>query len=117
PPLDDEFAKDADEEVETLEALKAKVRGRLEHNKEHEAEHFVQDTVIEKAAANAEIEIPEVMVENEVNRMVDEFGQRLQMQGMNLDLYFQFSGQDENALREQMKEEAAGRVRTSLTLE
>ena len=117
PALDDEFAKDADEEVETLDALKAKVKERLEHDKKHEAEHFVQDAVIEKAAANAEIDLPEVMIENEVNRMVDEFGQRLQMQGMNLDLYFQFSGQDENALREQMKEEAENRVRTSLTLE
>jgi trigger factor len=117
PALDDEFAKDADEEVETLDALKAKVKERLEHNKKHEEEHFVQDTVIEKAAANTEIDLPEVMIENEVNRMVDEFGQRLQMQGMNLDLYFQFSGQDESALREQMKEEAENRVRTSLTLE
>ncbi len=117
PALDDEFAKDVDEEVETLAALKEKVKDRLEHNKKHEAEHFVQDTLVEKATENAEMDIPEVMVENEVDRMVKEFEQRLSMQGMNLDLYFQFSGQDEDALREQMKEEAGKRVRMNVTLE
>ncbi|MEH7250736.1 trigger factor, partial [Neobacillus niacini] len=66
---------------------------------------------------NAEVEIPDVMVDSEVNRMLQEFEQRLQMQGMNLELYFQFSGQDEDALRGQMKEEAVNRVRAALTLE
>ena len=117
PELDDEFAKDVDDEVETLDALKEKIKTRLENSKKHEAEHQLRDTVVEKAAANAEVEIPEVMVTNEVNRMLQEFEQRLQMQGMNLELYFQFSGQDENALREQMKEEAVNRVRVNLTLE
>ncbi|KAF0819404.1 MULTISPECIES: trigger factor [unclassified Cytobacillus] len=117
PELDDEFAKDADEEVETLDALKEKIKTRLEESKKHEAEHHVRDTVVEAAAANAEMEIPAAMVETEVNRMMQEFEQRLQMQGMNLELYFQFSGQDEAALREQMKEEAEKRVRVNLTLE
>lgn len=117
PELDDEFAKDVDEEVETLEALKEKTKNRLKHDKEHQKEHHIQDSVVEKAAANAEIEVPEVMIENEIGRMMNEFEQRLQMQGMNLELYFQFSGQDEAALREQMKEDAASRVRVNLTLE
>ncbi|MBN8200751.1 trigger factor [Bacillus sp. NTK034] len=117
PELDDEFAKDADEEVETLDALKEKIKTRLEESKKHEAEHHVRDTVVEAAAANAEMEIPAAMVDTEVNRMMQEFEQRLQMQGMNLELYFQFSGQDEDALREQMKEEAEKRVRVNLTLE
>ncbi|WP_282173636.1 trigger factor [Cytobacillus firmus] len=117
PELDDEFAKDADEEVETLDALKEKIKTRLEESKKHEAEHHVRDTVVEAAAANAEMEIPAAMVDTEVNRMMQEFEQRLQMQGMNLELYFQFSGQDEAALREQMKEEAEKRVRVNLTLE
>ncbi|MGF6948217.1 trigger factor [Neobacillus sp. B4I6] len=117
PALDDEFAKDVDDEVETLDALKEKIKTRLENSKKHEAEHHLRDTVVEKAAANAEVEIPDVMINSEVNRMLQEFEQRLQMQGMNLELYFQFSGQDENALREQMKEEAVIRVRTNLTLE
>ena len=117
PALDDEFAKDVDEEVETLDALKEKIRTRLEDSKKHEAEHHLRDSLVEKAAENAQVEIPEVMVTSEVNRMLQEFEQRLQMQGMNLELYFQFSGQDENALREQMKEEAVNRVRVALTLE
>ena len=117
PELDDEFAKDVDEEVETLDALKEKIRTRLEDSKKHEAEHHLRDSVVEKAAANVEVEIPDVMVDSEVNRMLQEFEQRLQMQGMNLELYFQFSGQDEDALRGQMKEEAVNRVRVALTLE
>lgn len=117
PALDDEFAKDADEEVETLDELKTKIKDRLAHDKAHQKEHFERDTVVEKAAANAEIEVPEAMIDTEIDRMVNEFEQRLQMQGMNLDLYYQFSGQDEAALREQMKEEAATRVRVNLTLE
>ncbi|WP_102274376.1 trigger factor [Cytobacillus massiliigabonensis] len=117
PELNDEFAKDADEEVETLAALKEKLKTRLEESKKHEAEHFVQDTVVEKASANAEIDLPSVMVDTEIDRMMNEFEQRLQMQGMNLELYFQFSGQEESALREQMKEDAEKRVRMNLTLE
>jgi trigger factor len=117
PALDDEFAKDVDEEVETLDALKEKIRIRLEDSKKKEAEHHLRDSVVEKAAENAQVEIPEVMVTNEVNRMLQEFEQRLQAQGMNLELYFQFSGQDENALRGQMKEEALNRVKVALTLE
>ncbi|MEH7122318.1 trigger factor [Bacillus sp. JJ1773] len=117
PALDDEFAKDADEEVESLDALKEKVKTRLVDSKKHEAEHFVQDTVVEKATKNAEIDLPSVMVDTEIDRMMNEFEQRLQMQGMNLDLYFQFSGQDKDALSAQMKEEAENRVRVNLTLE
>ena len=117
PELDDEFAKDVDDEVETLDALKEKIKTRLEDSKKHEAEHHLRDSVVEQAAANAEVEIPEVMIENETNRMLQEFEQRLSQQGMNLELYFQFSGQDEAALRGQMKEEAEGRVRVNLTLE
>jgi trigger factor len=117
PELDDEFAKDVDEEVETLADLKAKIKDRLKHQKEHEAEHALQDAVVEKATANAEIDIPEVMIENEIDRMMQEFSQNLAAQGMNLELYYQFSGQTEEDLRNQMKENAETRVRTSLTLE
>lgn len=117
PEIDDEFAKDVDDEVETLDALKEKIRTNLEDNKKHAAEHTVRDTLVEKAADNAEVDIPQAMINSEVDRMMQEFDQRLQMQGMNLSLYFQFSGQDENALREQMKEDAEKRVRFNLTLE
>ncbi|OAT84432.1 trigger factor [Bacillus sp. MKU004] len=117
PALDDEFAKDADEEVETLAELKEKIEKRLQETKKNEAETAVREALVEKASENAEVEIPEVMVNSEVDRMMQEFGQRLQMQGMNLDLYFQFSGQTEEDLRAQMTEDAGKRVRTNLTLE
>ncbi|UNL84386.1 trigger factor [Priestia koreensis] len=117
PALDDEFAKDVDEEVETLDALKAKTKERLETEKTNEADTALRDALVEKAAENAEVEIPEVMFESEVNRMLQEFEQRLQMQGLNLELYFQFSGQDEAALREQMKPDAEQRVKMNLTLD
>ncbi|WP_025949396.1 trigger factor [Geobacillus thermocatenulatus] len=117
PALDDEFAKDVDEEVETLDELKAKIRARLEEAKKNEAETALRNAVIEKAAANAEMDIPEVMIKNETDRMLREFDQRLHMQGLNLQLYYQFSGQDEASLREQMKEDAEKRVRAALTLE
>ncbi|RIW37732.1 trigger factor [Bacillus salacetis] len=117
PELDDEFAKDADEEVETLDQLKEKIQKRLEESKKNEADQTLRDTLVEKAAENAEMDVPDAMVDTEVDRMMQEFEQRLQMQGMNLDLYFQFSGQKEEDLRGQMKEDAAKRVRTNLTLE
>ncbi|MFY0757381.1 trigger factor [Metabacillus dongyingensis] len=117
PALDDEFAKDVDEEVESLEALKTKTRTRLEETKKAEAENTLRDSLVDKASDNAEVDIPQVLIENEVNRMMQEFEQRLQAQGMNLELYFQFSGQDEDALKEQMKEDASKRVKYNLTLE
>ena len=117
PELDDEFAKDVDDEVETLAELKAKTRTRLEGAKASNAENTLRDTLIEKAAENAEVDVPEAMINTEVDRMLQEFEQRLQQQGMNLELYFQFSGQDEAALRAQMQEDAGKRVRINLTLE
>ena len=117
PELNDEFAKEIDPEVETLDALRTKLKEAAVAQKEADAEGSLRDELVEKAAANAEVEIPEVMINTEIDRMVQEFGQRLQMQGMNLDLYFQFSGQDEAALRAQMKADAESRVKVSLVLE
>ncbi|MGF7014191.1 trigger factor [Ornithinibacillus bavariensis] len=117
PELDDEFAKDVDDEVETLDALKAKLREELETEKKQNAENAKREELINKVTENAEVEIPDVMVKTELDRMMREFEQRLQMQGMTLDLYYQFSGQDEDALKEQMREDAGKRVKTNLTLE
>ncbi len=100
PELDDEFAKDVDDEVETLEALKEKIKTRLEAEKNMKQNIIFKIQLVEKATENAEVDIPDAMIDNEVDRMVQEFEQRLQMQGMNLELYFQFSGQNEEALRE-----------------
>jgi trigger factor len=117
PVLDDEFAKDVDEEVETLEELKAKTRENLETSKKQESENMLKDALVEQAAENTTVDIPASMIKSEQDRMIREFEQRLQMQGMNLELYFQFSGTDEAALREQMAEDAEKRVRMNLTLE
>jgi trigger factor len=116
PALDDEFAKDVSE-FETLEELKSDIRNKLESKAAEEKENYVRESVINQAAANASIDIPEVMIEHEVDHMLKDFEQRLTMQGMNLELFFQFSGQDEDQLREQMRDDASKRVRNSLTLE
>ena len=117
PELDDEFAKDVDEEVETLDELKKKKKEQLEEQKKQDADNQKRETLIEQASDNAEVDIPEAMVDTELDQMFSEFEQRLQMQGMTMDMYFQFSGQDENALKEQMKGDAEKRVKTNLTLE
>ena len=117
PELDDEFAKEVDSEVESLDELRNKLKEQTAREKKDASEAALRDELVEQAAKNADIDIPEVMVESEVDRMVQEFGQRLQQQGMTLDLYYQFSGQDEAALRAQMKEDAETRVRVSLVLE
>jgi trigger factor len=117
PELDDEFAKDIDDEVETLEELKNKTKEQLLEQRKQNAKNKKRETLIEKASENAEVDIPEVMIENELDQMVQEFEQRLQMQGMTLEMYSQFSGQDKDELKEQMREDAEKRVKTSLTLD
>ncbi|WP_062199009.1 trigger factor [Massilibacterium senegalense] len=117
PELDDEFAKDANEEVETLEELKESVKKDLAQKKEADALDSKRNAVIEQAVNNSEVDLPEAMINTELDRMIPEFEQRLQMQGMNLELYYQLTASNEDALKEQMKEEAEMRVRTRLTLE
>ncbi|ATP41300.1 trigger factor [Solibacillus sp. R5-41] len=117
PELNDAFAKEIDPEVETVDALRAKIKETTAAQKEAESEGSLRDELVEKAAANAEVDVPQGMINTEVDRMIQEFGQRLQSQGMNLELYYQFSGQNEQALREQMAADAESRVRVSLVLE
>ncbi len=117
PELNDDFAKEMDSEVEGIDALRTKLKEKTAADKKLAADSSLRDQLVEKAAENATIDIPEAMINSETDRMLNDFGQRLQSQGMNLDLYYQFSGQDENALRTQMQEDAAKRVRVSLTLE
>lgn len=116
PALDDEFAKDVSE-FDTLEELKADTKKKLEEKTAQEKDQYVREQLVLKAAENAEIDLPAVMVEHELDQMVNEFGQRLQYQGMTLELYYQFSGMDESQLRDQLRADATSRVRTSLTLE
>uniref|UniRef100_UPI002639F253 trigger factor n=1 Tax=Sporosarcina sp. TaxID=49982 RepID=UPI002639F253 len=117
PELDDELAKEIDEEVSSVEELRTKLKKEAEEVKKNDSETALRDDLVEQAASNAEMEIPQAMIDSETDRMMQDFEQRLQMQGMNLDLYFQFSGQDEQTLRDQMKDDALSRVRVSLTLE
>ncbi|MBU9721954.1 MULTISPECIES: trigger factor [Bacillaceae] len=117
PELDDEFAKDANENVETFEELKKDIREKIQTGKDQEADANKRETLVEKAAENAEIDIPEAMVESETDRMLQEFGQRLQGQGMSLDMYYQFAQTDEEGMKAQFHEDAEKRVRINLTLE
>jgi len=117
PELNDEFATEVDAEVASVEELRTKLKEQTAANKQAESDAALRDELVEKATENATIDVPESMIKSEVDRMVQEFGQRLQMQGMNLELYFQFSGQTEEDLRAQMKEDAETRVRVTLTLE
>ncbi|KYG58106.1 trigger factor [Planococcus maritimus] len=117
PELNDEFAKELDEEVEGLDALRTKMKENLKAEKENASETQMRDQLVQKAAENATVEIPQAMIDSEIDRMMQDFEQRLSQQGMNKELYFQFSGQDEDALREQMTADAETRVRVSLTLE
>ncbi len=117
PALDDELANEIDASVKTVAELKEKTKADLAEQKAVHSDNTVRDVLVQQAADNAKIDVPEEMVEAEVDRMVQEFEQNLQSQGMNLDLYFQFSGQTKEQLREQMSEEAMNRVRVSLTLE
>jgi trigger factor len=117
PELNDELAKEIDSEVDGIEALRTKLKEKTAEDKKTAAETAVKDELVEKAADNATIDIPQAMIDAEVDRMLNDFTQRLTSQGMNLDLYYQFSGQDEKALRTQMIEDAQKRVKVSLTLE
>ncbi|WP_379965767.1 trigger factor [Ectobacillus sp. sgz5001026] len=117
PALDDEFAKDANEEVETLDELKAKLRSDLEEKKKVESENKLRNDAVEKAVGNAEVDIPDAMLETELHNMIHEFEHRIEAQGMNLEMYYQFTGTDESKLKEQMKDEALTRVKTNLVLE
>ncbi|GMK38423.1 trigger factor [Paenibacillus sp. CCS19] len=116
PALDDEFAKDVSE-FDTLAEFKQDLEGKLKERKVKEAEGAREAAVVEKAAEAAEVVIPEAMIGTETDYMLKDFENRLRMQGMNLELYFQFSGQNEAMLREQMKGDAEKRVRNNLVLE
>ncbi|CZQ84820.1 fkbp-type peptidyl-prolyl cis-trans isomerase [Trichococcus palustris] len=118
PALDDEFAKDVDEEVETLDELKAKIRKELEESKKAAADEAVQDLALRQAVENAEIvELPHVMVHDEVHRQMDLFLNDMQRQGISPELYYQITGTTEHDLHVQMESDADVRTKTSLVLE
>lgn len=116
PALDDEFAKDVSE-FDTLDEYKADLASKLKERKAKDAEIAREAAVVDKASEVSELDVPEVMVETEIGLMLKEFENRLRQQGMTIDLYYQFSGQDEAALKAQMHGDAAKRVRNNLVLE
>ena len=116
PELDDELANELDSEANTVDEYKQNLRKQLAENKATEAENTQKEEAITKATDNAKVDIPNAMIKTEEDRMVQEFAQRLQQQGLNLETYFQISGQSEDDLRGQMKEDAEQRVKTNLTL-
>ncbi|GAB6929329.1 trigger factor [Paenibacillus sp. JCM 10914] len=116
PELDDEFAKDVSE-FDTLDEYKEDLKKQLLTRKEQEAQGVRENEVVEKAAANAEIEIPEAMIQSEVQNMMRDFDNRLRQQGMNLEMFLSFSGQSNEDLEGQMKDDAQKRVRNNLVLE
>lgn len=116
PELTDEIANELDAEANTVDEYKENLRKRLAEQKATDAENAEKEEAITKATDNTTIDIPEAMVNTELDRMVSEFAQRIQQQGLDLQTYFQISGQDETQLREQMKDDAEQRVKTNLTL-
>ncbi|MDD3114865.1 MAG: trigger factor [Anaerovibrio sp.] len=116
PELNDDFAKKAST-FQTLDELKADIRSNLEKSAETKFEAEKREAVIKLAAENAEVEIPEVMIENRVNVMIQELALRLEQQGMKLEMYMQYAGTDMNKLRETYKDTAAVNVKTDLVLE
>jgi trigger factor len=116
PELDDEFAQDVSE-FDTLEELKADVRKRLEENKEKEKEEYIRNELVKLATENAEVEVPHVMIHHEMDHMLHHFEQQLSFQGLNLEMYRQFTGQSEEEIKEKFHDDAEQKVRSSLVLE
>ncbi|MBD3948303.1 trigger factor [Tuanshanicoccus lijuaniae] len=118
PELDDEFAKDVDEEVETLAELENKVRVQLTESKEAAAKEMKDDLAIRQAVENAEIvELPHEMVHEEIHRQMDHFLNNLKRQGIDEQLYYQITGTTSADLHDQFGEEAELRTKTNLVLE
>ena len=116
PKIDDEFVKDTTE-FETLEELKNDIRTKAAESKKKSAEDAMKNEVVEKLAENIEVEIPEVMVKNEVDNMLKDFENNLRYQGMDLNTYYQYTGTSKEILEDQMKEDAEKRVRISLAVD
>ena len=116
PEIDDEFAKETSE-FDTLEELKADLTKKMEEANSNRAEKEYEEAIIKAVVENANVEVPSVMIEKEIDAMVRNLEQRLQYQGLNLEQYFQFTGTDEAKMRDYMKENAEVKVKTDLVLE
>lgn len=116
PELDDEFASEVSE-FETLAEYKEDVKKKLTEQKEKDAKNAREEAAIKAVVEDSDMEIPEPMIETQQRQMVDEFAQRLSMQGLSLEQYFQFTGLTTEKMLEQVKPQAENRIKSRLVLE
>ena len=116
PDLDDEFASEVSE-FDTLAEYREDVRKNLTEKKEEEAKSAKEEKVIDAIIAEAQMEIPEAMLTTQQRQMADDFARRIQMQGISIDQYFQFTGLTKEAFFEQLKPQAEQRIKSRLVLE
>lgn len=116
PELDDEFAAEVSE-FDTLDAYKADIKAKIKEQKIADGNRKKEDQVVEKAVANATMEIPEAMIDTQVNQMAQDFAQRIQQQGLSMEQYFQFTGMTAESMMEELRPQAVKRIETRLVLE
>lgn len=116
PELDDEFAKDVSE-FDTLEELQKSVKEKLSAAGKERAKHETEENVINAVCDATEIDIPEAMINSQIDKMIRDFDMQMRYQGLNIEQYMQYTGITVDALREQFKEDATKNVKTSLILE
>lgn len=116
PELDDEFASEVSD-FETMAEYKEDISKKLAEKKEQDAKNAKEDAVIEAIIEDAQMEIPDAMIVTQQRQMIDDFAQRLQMQGMNLDMYCQYTGQTPASMLESVKPQALKRIQSRLVLE
>lgn len=116
PELDDDFAQDVSD-FDTLAEYKDDLKKKITERKENQAKAVKEDEAIAKLIEDSKMDIPEAMVETQVNRMAQDFAQRLQAQGLSLDQYFQYTGATAESLVDEMKPEALKRIKSRLVLE
>lgn len=116
PELDDDFAQDVSE-FDTLDEYKESVKNSIKESKERDAKVAKENAVVDKIIENATMEIPDPMIDFQVNQMAEEFTQRLQSQGLSVQQYFQFTGMDANKFLADLKPQALKRIHSRLVLE
>ena len=117
PALDDDFAKDVDDEVDTLAELKKKIKAELSDKKKEDVEKDFESAVLEKVVDLVEGEIPEVMYDNKLEDDVKDYENRLAQQGIPLDTYLQYMGMDRDKFKESMRDNAVKQVKLQLAVE
>ena len=116
--LDEEFFEDLGMEgINSEEALKEQIKESIKAQKDMEVENKYVDDLLEAVAKNVEVDVPQAMVDEETDRLIGRFEEQMKMQGISLDLYYQFTQSNEEALRSQMEKEAYNNVLYRLMLE